>query len=189
MLFRSIVFDPAKAKELLASAGGPQPEEVTFLLLTEAPGSLPGAPQVLEAIASTMEQLGFKVKRVPVEMGSDVRTFRKQQEPGVFSGLVSIPDDGGKIIVDWYTTGAVWAHGHATRPEYEKIYKDQSREPDVAKRVAMLQDFIRIEDKSRETIPLFWCDTPFAAGPRIKDWKPSAGSPYQLGIATVKLND
>jgi peptide/nickel transport system substrate-binding protein len=186
---QQIAYDPAKARETIKAAGGPQAGEVTFLLLTEAPGSLPGAPQVMEAIASTLEQLGFKIKRVPVEMGAYVMTFRKEQEPGVFSGLVSIPDDGGKIVSDWYTNTAVWAHGHASRPEYEKLYVEQARTPDPAKRLALLQDFARLEDKYRETIPLFWCDTPFAAGPRIKDWKPSAGSPYQLSIGSVKLND
>ena len=86
---------------------------------------------------------------------------------------------------DWYAR----KHGHATRPEYEKLYVDQAGTPDPAKRIALLQEFARLEDKYRETIPLFWCDTPFAAGPRIKDWKPSAGSPYQLSIGSVKLND
>lgn len=184
---KNIPYDPQKAKSILAAAGGPAPQEVTFLLITEAPGSLPGAPQVMEAIATTVEGLGYKVKRVPVEMGAYVATFRQKQEPNIFSGLVSIPDDGGQIISDWYTTWAVWAHGNAARPEYEKIYEQQRHTIDTATRLKLLQDFARLEDQERETIPLFWCDTPFAAGPRIKDWKPSIGSPYQLKMNTIEL--
>jgi len=184
---KPIPYDMAKAKELIKAAGGAQPQEITFLLITEAPGSLPGAPQVMEAIASTIGDLGFKLKRIPVEFGAYVDIFRKQQEPGIFSGLVSIPDDGGQIVNDWYTATAVWAHGHAAKPEYEKIAVEQRQTPSPEKREKLLQEFAKLEDESKETIPLFWCDTPFAAGPRIKNWKPSVGSPYQLQLNTVEL--
>jgi len=182
-----IPYDPAKARELLKEAGGPQTQEISYLLITEAPGSLPGAPQVMEAIATSIEGLGFKLKRIPVEMGAYVATFSKKQEPGIFSGLAAIPDDGEQIVNDWYTTWAVWAHGNATRPEYEKIYHDQRQTSDLPKRERMLQEFVRIEDDKREALPLFWCSTPFAAGPRIKDWKPALGTPYQLDLNTIEL--
>ena len=184
---KPIPYDMAKAKELIKAAGGAQPQEVTFLLITEAPGSLPGAPQVMEAIATTIGDLGFKIKRVPVEFGAYVNTFKQKQEPGIFSGLVSIPDDGGQIVNDWYTADAVWAHGHAAKSEYEKIAVEQRQTVDPAKREKLLQDFAKLEDETKETIPLFWCDTPFAAGPRVKNWKPSVGSPYQLQLNTVEL--
>lgn len=184
---KPIPYDPTKARELIKAVGGAQPEEVTFLLITEAPGSLPGAPQVMEAIATTVGELGYKIKRVPVEFGAYVDIFKKKQEPGIFSGLVSIPDDGGQIVNDWYTKDAVWAHGHAARPDYERIAVEQRQTVSSEKREKLLQEFAKIEDETKETIPLFWCDTPFAAGPRVKDWKPSVGSPYQLQLNTVVL--
>lgn len=184
---KQVPYDVTKAKELVKEAGGPGNQEVTFLLISEAPGSLPSAPQVMEAVAGAVEGLGFKIKRIPVEMGAYVATFRQKQEPNVFSGLAAIPDDGEQIINDWYTSWAVWAHGNAMRPEYESIYQEQRLVPDQSKREKLLQKFAQIEGEEYESIPLFWCGTPFAAGPRIKDWKPAIGTPYQLELNTVVL--
>jgi hypothetical protein len=51
----------------------------------------------------------------------------------------------------------------------------------------MLQHFAKLEDQNRESVPLFWCNTTFAAGPKIKNWTPAVSSAYQFNLQTLEL--
>ncbi len=65
-------YDPKQAKQLLAEAGYPNGFEVTMLLLKHS--GRPEAPDLGEAVAMYWEQVGIRVKRVPM----DFATLRPQ---------------------------------------------------------------------------------------------------------------
>ena len=135
------------------------------------------------------QAVGLKVTRKPYETGAYLAMMRGGKQPDIFYGPISIPDDGATIMDGWYLKASVWSSGNVDVPEYAGIYAKQLVENDLEKRRALLQDFVRLEDNNRIAVPLFWCGTPFAAGPRIKDWQLGLGSAYHLNLDEVVLND
>lgn len=181
-----VPYDPDKAKRLLAEAGVKPGREVSFTVQTDSFGSLPNAPQVLEALAGNLEAIGLKVMREPYDVSSWLAMQRAGKQPGVFYVPYSLPDDGGEML-SWYISKSIWTTGNVAVPEYDRISDEQARITDTKAREKLLQDFARLEDERRETLPLFWCDSPFAAGPKINTWAPAIGSPYNLHLQSVEL--
>lgn len=184
---KSIPYDPARARALLAEAGVKPGREVSYALHTESFGSLPNAPQVLEAIAGNLEAVGFKVQREQVDTSTWLAMMRGRKQPSIFYGPSSMPDDGGETLEGWYSSTAVWSSGNINVPDYDKVFRAQLQAVDPKQREKMLQDFARLEDERREAVPLFWCHTAFAAGPRIKQWAPAVSSAYHYNFQTVDL--
>jgi ABC-type transport system substrate-binding protein len=127
------------------------------------------------------------VTREPSETAAWLAMMRGAKQPMVFYGPSSIPDDGGELIEGWYTKTSTWSTGNIDVPEYAEIFKEQLHAVDLKKREELLQKFAKLEDQNRESIPLFWCSTVFAAGPRIKNWTPSVSSAYQFHLQSVEL--
>ncbi len=182
-----IPYDPGKARALLAEAGIKPGKEVTWLQHTESFGSLPNAPQVLEALAGNLEAVGFKVIREPTDSTTYLAILRGKRQPGIFYGPSSMPDDGGETLENWYTSTAIWTSGYINVPEYDAIVKMQAQVSDLGKREKMLQDLAKLEYDRMEALPLFWCNTSFAAGPRVKSWTPAVVSAYHHAINTMEL--
>jgi len=184
-----IAYDPEKAKQLLKEAGIESGFEVSYVLHTESFGSLPNAPQTLEAIAGNLEAVGLKVNRVPMETGSFLQTYRGGKQPDLFYGPSSIPDDASLTMDGWFLPTSVWTSGNVDVPEYVEIYNRQLVETDIEKRKAIIHEFLKLEHEHVRAVPLFWCDTPFAVGPRIKEWELGLGSAYHMNLDSLQLND
>ncbi|MGE0153792.1 MAG: ABC transporter substrate-binding protein [Reyranellaceae bacterium] len=184
---QQVPYDPAKAKELLAAAGIKPGREISLALHTESFGSLPNAPQVLEALAGNLEGVGFKVTREPYDTAAWLAMMRGGKQPTVFYGPSSSPDDGGELISGWYTKTSVWSSGNVDVPEYSEIFRDQLQAVDLKKREETLQRFARLESQNVESIPLFWCSTTFAVGPRVSKWEPPVGTPYNFNLPSIEL--
>ena len=180
-------YDPAKSKKLLADAGIKPGHEITYTIQTDSFPSLPNAPQVLEAFAGNLEAVGFKVTREPYEGNAWLAMMRARKQPAVFYGPSSIPDDGGETLGTWYISSTMWSAGNIAQPRYDAIFNEQLQAIDLKAREKLLQEFARLEEANRETIPLFWCHTVFVAGSRIKDWKPALGSGYNFNLKSAKL--
>lgn len=184
-----IKHDPAKAKALLAEAGIKPGHEISFSIHTQSFSSLPNAPLVLEVFAGNLEAVGFKVTREPLETGAWLAMMRGAKQPSVFYGPSSLPDDGGETINSWFRPNSVWSSGNINVPQYDEMFRAQLQVSDLKAREKILHDFARLEHERREGLPLFWCDTPFAVGPRVKDWKLGLGSGYHMKLNTLVLAD
>ncbi len=183
----AIPYDPAKAKELLAQAGIKPGREISYTLHTESFGSLPNAPQVLEALAGNLEAVGFKVTREAVDTSTWLAMMRAKRQPSMFYGPSSMPDDGGETMEGWFTSRALWSSGNIKVPAYDEIAKAQLQAVDLQKREAMLQQFAKLEAENKEAVPLFWCSTAFVATARVKQWAPAVSSAYHYNFQTMQL--
>ena len=184
---KPIPYDPAKAKAELAAAGIKPGTEISWMLHTESFGSMPSAPQVLEAIAGNLEAVGFKVQREQADTASWLAMMRGKKQPSVFYGPSSMPDDGGETLEGWYSSTAVWSSGYISEPEYDTVFKEQLGATDLKKREKLLQDWAKLEDEKRTALPLFWCNTTYAASPRVKSWAPAVISAYHYNFNTMEL--
>ncbi|MEO8558678.1 MAG: ABC transporter substrate-binding protein [Rhodospirillales bacterium] len=185
--YKVISYDPAKAKALLKEAGVAPGREIDFVLSTESLAPVPNAPQLLEAIAGDLEAVGFKIKRLPYDTAAWFGMMRGGKQPGIYWGGASMSDDAGELLGGWYISKSVWTSGNINVPEYDKLYREQLEMADPKERQKALAKFAAMEDEKKTAIPLIWCDAVFAAGPRIKDWKPATGTPYHLNFYTIKL--
>jgi peptide/nickel transport system substrate-binding protein len=184
-----IEYDPEKAKQMLKENGIEEGHEISFSIHTESFGSLPNAPQVLEAFAGNLEAIGLKIDRQPLETGAWLAMMRGGKQPGIFYGPSSIPDDGGSTINGWFASWSVWSAGNINVPEYDDIFNRQLEETDMEKREDILQEFAKLEDERREGLPLFWCNTPFAVSKRVASWSPAVGSGYHMKLNLVEIEE
>lgn len=182
----SFPYDPAKAKDLLRQAGIPAGKEVTFAINLQA-SSLPSAPELLEAIAGAIEEVGFKVKREISDSAAWLAMMRAGKQPGIFFGTSAMPDDGGALIGTWYTTKSPITAGKVSDPDIDRVYDDQLKATDPQKRDALLNRFVHLVHERRTSIPLFWCSESFATGKNVTNFQPGIGSPYHLRYETIKL--
>ncbi|MCW5750378.1 MAG: ABC transporter substrate-binding protein [Alphaproteobacteria bacterium] len=182
-----IKYDPAKAKALLSEAGLKPGHKVTFSLHTESFGSLPNAPQVLEAIAGNLEAIGLTLERKPLDTGAWLAMMRGGKQPGIYYGPSSLPDDGGETINGWFASWSVWSAGNVNVPEYDNIFRQQLQISDLKEREKLLHQFAKMEHEKLEGIPLFWCHTPFAVSTRVTKWNPGVSSGYHLNLDDMEL--
>lgn len=183
-----VKYDPAKAKALLKEAGVQPGTKVPFVYHTQSFAALPGAPQVLEAIAGNLEAAGLEIDRKSVDTDAWLSMMRSNKAHGIYYTPVGTPDDGGELLNSYFTAKAAWTTRSISVPEYDQIYKEQQTIADLEKRKALLQKFAKLESENFEMVPLFWCSTPYAINAkRVKDWKPALGSGNYLSLATIEL--
>lgn len=185
----AVKYDLATAKRMLQEAGIKPGHVVSYVLHTESFGSLPNAPQVLEAIAGNIEAAGLKLDRKPVDTNAWLALMRAGKQPGVYYGPSSLPDDGGETINGWFASWSVWSSGNVQVPEYDEIFKQQLQTPDLDARKSLLQKFAALEAERMEAIPLFWCSTPFAVSSRVKSWTPGVSSGYHMNLDKLELQN
>lgn len=183
-----IPYDPARAKALLAEAGVKPNHPVTFTLHTQSFAALPGGPQVLEAIAGSLEAVGLKVERVGVDTDAWMSMMRGGKQPGIFYAPSGTPDDGGELINTWFVSTSAWTAKSIKNPDYDRIFAEQLKNSDSASRQKQIQEFARLEHERLEMVPLLWCDTPLVVGPRVKSWRPALSSGYYLNLDELELN-
>jgi peptide/nickel transport system substrate-binding protein len=185
-MIKPIAYDPARAKALLKEAGIKDGHEVRFVIHTQAFPSLPDAPEALEAIAGQLEAVGFKIIREPRETGALMAGWRNHTLPGISYGPSSVPDDGGVLMDSWFVSWGTFSN-EIKNPAYDETFQRQLAEPNQDRRLAILQQWARTEADRVEAVPLFWCNAPFAVGPRVKTWKPGLGSGYHLNLQQLTL--
>ena len=183
----TVPYDPAKARELLKEAGIKPGQKVTYTLHTQSFASVPNGPQILEAVAGNLEAVGITVERQSVDTDAWMSMMRGGKQPGIFYAPSGTPDDGGELINTWFVSNSAWTAKSIQVPEYDKIFKEQQQEPDLAKREKMLNSFAKLENEKLEMVPLLWCDTPFVVGKRVKSWQPGLASGYYMNLGKVEL--
>jgi peptide/nickel transport system substrate-binding protein len=182
-----IPYDPNKAKALLKEAGVAPGTKVPFVYHTQAFAALPGAPQVLEAVAGNLEAVGLSIDRKAVDTDAWMSMMRGNKAYGIFYAPSGTPDDGGELINTWFALNSAWTPRSVQRPEYDALFKEQQQTADPEKRKALLQKFVRMEQENFEMVPFLWCSTPYAVTKRIKSWQPALGSGYYLSLGNLEL--
>jgi peptide/nickel transport system substrate-binding protein len=182
-----IPYDPAKAMALLKEAGVAPGTKVPYVYHTQAFAALPGAPQVLEAIAGNLEAVGLSIDRKSVDTDAWMSMMRGQKAYGIFYAPSGTPDDGGELINTWFALNSAWTPRSVQRPEYDALFKEQQQMPDVEARKKLLQKFVKMEQENLEMVPLLWCSTPYAVTKRVKAWNPALGSGYYLSLSNLEL--
>lgn len=147
------VYNPEKAKKLLAEAGYPK----GFTFKVQVCSCNPDQMELLSLIAAYLEQVGVKLDIQPMEYGSFLSTIlSKTHAPGLLS---STPHSNPTTTLRTNFLPGQQANTSIYRdPEYDRRLAEAYAEQDEPKRQAMIKELTReIVDKA----PYIWLPTPY----------------------------
>jgi oligopeptide transport system substrate-binding protein len=158
--------DVAKAKQLLADAGYPNGQglpEITYLYNTS---------ENHKAIAEALQNMWYKNLGVKVKIQNmDWAVFQDARQQGNYQiarhGWIGDYSDP-MTFLDMWVTGGGNDDAKYSNPQYDKLIKDASAEPDAKKRMEMLHQAEDILMKDYPVCPLYFYVNQVVEKPYVK---------------------
>ena len=144
------VYNPDKAKKLLAEAG--YPKGFSFKVQVS-----PDHMDLLPLVAAYLEQVGVKIEIQPMEYAAFLSAMTtKTNAPGYF--MNNGHTNPTRSLHKSFYTKEVWNPSQWSDPAYDAKINAMYREPDEGKRQALIKELTReILDKA----PYIWLPTPY----------------------------
>jgi peptide/nickel transport system substrate-binding protein len=126
---KTLAYDPAKAKALLAEAGFAK----GFPLTIEWSTRYPGGKEVSEVVAAYLQQVGIQPKVEAVELGKFREGLGKANLKGIYyQGWAALINPSVELVI--LTCGHVDNSSGYCNPDYDKLVKQAATTLDDAKR-------------------------------------------------------
>ena len=147
------IYNPDKAKKLLAEAGYPK----GFSFKVQVCSCSPDHMDLLPLVAAYLEQVGVKIEIQPMEYAAFLSAMTtKTNAPGYF--MNNGHTNPTRSLHKSFYTKEVWNPSQWADPAYDAKIDAMYREPDEGKRQAMIKELTReILDKA----PYIWLPTPY----------------------------
>ena len=147
------VYNPDKAKKLLAEAGYPK----GFSFKVQVCSCSPDHMDLLPLVAAYLEQVGVKIEIQPMEYAAFLSAMTtKTNAPGYFMNTGHT--NPTRSLHKCFYTKEVWNPSQWSDPAYDAKINAMYREPDEGKRQALIKELTReILDKA----PYIWLPTPY----------------------------
>ena len=146
-------YDPDKARKLLAEAGHPK----GFSMKVQVCSCNPDHMDLLPLVAAYLEQVGVKLEIQPMEYAAFLSAMTtKTNAPGYF--MNNGHTNPTTTIRKSFVTKEVWNPSQYSDPAFDAKVAEMYREPDEAKRQAMIKALTR---EIVAQAPYVWLPTPY----------------------------
>ncbi len=183
-------YDVEKARELMASIGCaegscfPDP----YQLYTWEAGELPFVPEVSQLVCAQWEE-AFSIN-CEVEVGDSVSIKDKMHSFEIAGFFTARPNearfDGGSIMFSGYASPQPTRGMNADLKAV--VQKATELVGTMEERHEAYYQANKVAREQHWEWSLFYTNSPWAAGPKVKSWSPSAMVPYASALWTVELN-
>lgn len=166
-------FDPEAARKLIEKSGY-SGEEITFQY--SSTGGDPTDPEVAQAIAGNLQEVGLNIKLVGAEQESQSLSIANHQITGLYLNFWSPSSMDGDVVVSQLLAGG--PEDYARSPEMAQAYLDQQ----AASGDARAEIFEQIWDWNTENVsnvPLWQLTNAFATSKSIV-WTPAVDGIYRV---------
>jgi peptide/nickel transport system substrate-binding protein len=124
------VYDPAKARQLLAEAGYPNGFDAGFYTCDAAYANL------AEAVINSLADVGIRAKLRPLERAAFFKGYSEKRFKDIVQGASGAFGNVATRMEAFVVKGGTYAYG--SYPDIDELFPLQAREMDVEKRKALL---------------------------------------------------
>jgi peptide/nickel transport system substrate-binding protein len=155
------VYDPAKAKQLLAEAGYPNGFDAGDYICDGSYGNL------AEAVLDNLEAVGIHAKLRPLERAAFYKGYAEKSFKGIIQGSSGAFGNAATRVQAFVAKGGAYAYGNY--PDLDALYAQQADELDQKKREAILFKIQQLVHERAMFAPIWQLGFLNGVGPRVKE--------------------
>jgi len=153
------LYDPQKAKRLLAEAGYPNGIDAGEFAAT------PGFPTVAEAVVNDLNAVGISVRLRQMERAAFYAAWQEKKLRGLFMTAVGNSGNAASRVEAFMQSKGDYAYGGY--PDIDDLFRQQASERDVKKREALLHQIQQLTIDRAMYAPVMDLRALMGIGPRI----------------------
>ncbi len=154
------VYDPAKAKKLLAEAGYPDGFDAGLFYCDSSYANMG------EAAVDSLQQVGIRTKLEPIERAGFIASYSgKKLRHGILRGASGAFGNAATRLASFVVKGGAYVYG--SYPDIDELYPQQADELDQTKRAAILERMQQLVYEKAIYAPFWQLAFINGVGPRV----------------------
>ncbi len=177
------IYDPAKAKKLLAEAGHPNGFDAGDYYCDVSYSN------VAETVINNLQAIGIRAKLRPLERAAFFKGYSERSYKNLIQGASGAFGNAATRLQAFVVKGGTYVYGNY--PDIDALFTQQAAELDLKKREALLHKIQQLVQERTIYAPIWQLAFINAAGPRVKESGLGliAGHAYSAPYEDVTLND
>ncbi len=177
------IYDPAKAKKLLAEAGHPNGFDAGDYYCDVSYSN------VAETVINNLQAIGIRAKLRPLEWAAFFKGYSERSYKNLIQGASGAFGNAATRLQAFVVKGGTYVYGNY--PDIDALFTQQAAELDLKKREALLHKIQQLVQERTIYAPIWQLAFINAAGPRVKESGLGliAGHAYSAPYEDVTLND
>jgi peptide/nickel transport system substrate-binding protein len=155
------IYDPAKAKELLAAAGYASGFDAGLYYVDSSYAN------IAEIAINNLRAIGIRTKMQPVERAAFFAGATGKKFHGILQEASAAFGNAATRLATFVVKGGAWAYG--SYPDIDALYPKQAGELDPKKRSALLYKMQQLVYQKSTVAPIFELSFINAVGPRVAE--------------------
>ena len=153
------VYDPAKAKKLLAEAGHPNGFDAGDYYCDTSYANL------AEAVINNLQAIGIRAKLRPLERAAFFKGYAEKSYKNIIQGASGAFGNTATRLEAFVVKGGTYVYG--SYPDIDALFQQQAAELDAKKREAILQKMQQLVHERTIYAPIWQLAFINGAGPRV----------------------